>query len=612
MVIENEIASFSNWLLQGDERYFPAIVQFLITVGSVSLLAIVVGFVVMLVRHGPLKAGVLTYRTISNGVVELARISPTRVSALASLAVKESLRRRVWVGMVVFLGILLFAGWFLPSGDYKEPVKLYLSFVLTATTFLTLLLALLLSAFSLPNDFKSKTIFTVVTKPVRAGDIVLGRIVGFTVVGTVMLLMMAVLSYFFVLRSLDHTHAVDSQSFEKVLTPDGEVVGLRGETERGQRHVHTVEADAEGYGLALPHHGHEHRIEPSAEQTTGVKNMLRARVPKRGTLRFLDPNGVPKDRGVNVGSEWTYRTFIQGGTQAAAVWTFEGVDESILDSQGDAQYLPIELFVRVFRTYKGDINRPIEGVIQLRNPDTKVKNNETLFGAKDATIDTFEFPREQFDVDMNPIDLLDDLVTDDGRIEVVVQSLERAQYYGFAQADCYIRLPEDNATWNFVKGFLGIWVQMVIVITIGVAASTFLNGPIAMVATTSFILLGFMRDFLIGVATGVQPDGTKVYGGGPIEALVRIPTQMNLTKPFDKDSLAVELMKVADGVIQKFLLAVSYILPDFRSLGSVNYVAEGFSIPGAMIGREVAIALAYIIGLSIAGYFFLRTREVAK
>jgi len=46
-----------------------------------------------------------------------------------------------------------------------------------------LLIALLVSAFSLPNDFKTKTIYTVVTKPVRAGDIVLGRILGFTIVG---------------------------------------------------------------------------------------------------------------------------------------------------------------------------------------------------------------------------------------------------------------------------------------------------------------------------------------------------------------------------------------------------------------------------------------------
>ena len=37
--------------------------------------------------------------------------------------------------------------------------------------------------FSLPADIKTKTIYTVVTKPVRPGEIVLGRIVGFSLVG---------------------------------------------------------------------------------------------------------------------------------------------------------------------------------------------------------------------------------------------------------------------------------------------------------------------------------------------------------------------------------------------------------------------------------------------
>src|SRR3970282_1786069 len=104
-----------------------------------------------------------------------------RIGALARLAIKESFRRRVVVALVVFFLILLFAGWFLKT-DYPQPAKLLFSFVLTATTYLTLLIALLLSTFSLPNDFKSKTIYTVVTKPVRAGDIVLGRILGFTIV----------------------------------------------------------------------------------------------------------------------------------------------------------------------------------------------------------------------------------------------------------------------------------------------------------------------------------------------------------------------------------------------------------------------------------------------
>ncbi len=155
-----------------------------------AVIALVVGFLVALVRHGPLKAGDITYRVVVNGFSELFKTSPRRVWAIARLAIKESIRRRVIVALAIYIVILLFAGWFLQTG-YREPGKLFFSFVLTATTYLVLLIALLVSAFSLPNDFKSKTIYTVVTKPVRAGDIVLGRILGFTIVGTVLLAIMA-------------------------------------------------------------------------------------------------------------------------------------------------------------------------------------------------------------------------------------------------------------------------------------------------------------------------------------------------------------------------------------------------------------------------------------
>ena len=56
--------------------------------------------------------------------------------------------------------------------------------MLTATSYLVLLLALFLSSLSLPADIKNRTLHTVVTKPVRPSEIVLGRILGFAAVGT--------------------------------------------------------------------------------------------------------------------------------------------------------------------------------------------------------------------------------------------------------------------------------------------------------------------------------------------------------------------------------------------------------------------------------------------
>ncbi|HVT29047.1 MAG TPA: ABC transporter permease, partial [Lacipirellulaceae bacterium] len=202
MVLENPLLPFLTWLVGypwTDAHAFldSALFHFILTVAVLAVLALVVGFLVALVRHGPLKAGDITYRVVVNGFRELFRTSPRRVWAIARLAIKESIRRRVIVALAVYVVILLFAGWFLKTG-YREPGKLFFSFVLVASTYLVLLIALLISIFSLPNDFKSKTIYTVVTKPVRAGDIVLGRILGFTLVGTVLLLVMGVCSAGFV------------------------------------------------------------------------------------------------------------------------------------------------------------------------------------------------------------------------------------------------------------------------------------------------------------------------------------------------------------------------------------------------------------------------------
>ncbi len=69
---------------------------------------------------------------------------------------------------------------------------------MTGTSYLVLLLGLFLSCFSLPTDIKNKTIHTIATKPVRSTEIILGRILGFTAVGTMLLVAMGLLSYVFV------------------------------------------------------------------------------------------------------------------------------------------------------------------------------------------------------------------------------------------------------------------------------------------------------------------------------------------------------------------------------------------------------------------------------
>src|SRR5208282_110616 len=120
------------------------------------------------------------------------------------------------------------------------------------------------------------------------------------------------------------------------------------------------------------------------------------------------------------------------------------------------------------------------------------------------------------------IDLFRDMVSKEGRLQIIVQCLEPQQYYGMAQPDLYIRAADNSFAWNFTKGYLGIWLQMALVIGLGVMFSTFLSGPVALLATMFVIIAGLFSGYLVELAGG------KMVGGGPFESMERIMTQDNM------------------------------------------------------------------------------------
>ena len=629
MIIENPLPHLAEW--------FPAAaLNWLLVAGALALAAIVLGCLASVLRYGPRLGFAAALGTALSGVVDVVCMSPRRVAALAWLAVKESIRRRVILVFALFVVILLFAGWFLDVGS-SEPAKLYLSFVLTATTYLVLLLALFLSAFSLPTDVKTRTIQTVVTKPVRPSEIVLGRMLGFTIVGTVLLALMSVVSYFFVIRGVRHTHEVVVEN----LKPAGPAVEgrqpLSGTTESAQGHRHKLYVDASGKGVIESEFGHWHEMESvgSGDKLAfvmgGPEGMFQARVPIYGKLRFRSRDGIDVDRGINVGDEWFYRSFIQGGTVAAAIWTFSNLRESQF-SDG----LPIEMNIEVFRTYKGNIEKGVLGSLSLRNPRTGLIVEVKVFESKDFTplfilvprkitefsgADVISCKRETPDrgVEFSPpqeildrrlaerkeFDLFNDLVAD-GELEVWLRCLEPSQYFGAGQPDLWLHAADASFEMNFFKGYYGIWLQMVLVIAFGVTFSTFLSGPVAMLATVGAMIGGFFSDFVTRLSQHA------VYGGGPFEAIIRLVRQENLLTELEP-GLRTTVAQMADRVAEAGLWVVAQILPPFTEFNYADWVAYGFDItwdPWILV--PTLRALAFILPVFVAGCFFLKSREVAQ
>ena len=465
------------------------------------------------------------------------------------------------VVFAVFVLILLFAGWFLDPAS-RDPARLYLDFVLTFTGYLTLLLAFFLSALSLPADLKNRTLHTIVTKPVRPSEIVLARIVGFTVVGTVLLALMGAVSYGFVVRGLSHTHRLTAADLQPA--PGGGKL-LKGFTSKRFGHEHAATVDpTSGKGWVEPVKGHTHQLTVEGSGKTAVytlgppRDMLMARVPKYGKLRFKDRGGKDMERGINVGDEWTYRSFIEGGTGAAAIWTFDGLREADFPESLFPKGLPLELTIEVFRTYKGDLTRGIPGSLSVRNPRTGQTVEVRIFAAKKFATDVQYIPRKLLGKKRRE----DRPLPRPGRRREVgglAAVPGRGAVLRRAQADAYFRARDASFELNFVKGYLGIWLQMVLVIGLGVMFSTFLSGPVALIATVGTAAAGLFRDFIVELASG------KMIGGGPTEALDRILKQQNLITEMEP-GLNTNVEKTVDRMLEGFLGVIGLALARFRTI----------------------------------------------
>ncbi|HJN08381.1 MAG TPA: ABC transporter permease [Pirellulaceae bacterium] len=598
MTLEQAIPNFSDWI--GEALfYLPLFIVFFATTGFV------IGYLVSAIRRGPVEGFYAVAQVIGSAVFDLANTSVRRTLAMAMLAVQESIRRKVLIAFAVFIVVLLFAGWYL---DVKSdnPGRLYLSFVLTSSNYLVLILALFLSTFSLPADIKNRTIYTIVTKPVRGTEIVLGRIIGFMTVGTAILVAMCLVSYLFVVRGLSHEHQVDGQIQTTLtdLAPDGL---LQGVTTYDAHHRHTITMYDDGTGETDVVMGHHHSVKKvGGDYKIGPpQGGLAARVVRRGDLRFKDRSGNPGS-GVNVGHEWAYRSYIEGGTLAAAVWTFDGMTAGKYP-----EGFNLELNLRVFRTHKGNIEKGIRGSITIRNPKAgaAILSSEPIsFSATEFAIDRQFIPRQLKAIDsdgtVSDVDLFKDL-TDGGKLEVWIQCSERGQYYGMAEPDVYVLENDGNFAINFIKGFVGIWLQMLMVTTFGVGFSTFLSGPVGMLATLSTIVVGLFRKFIVDLVTGV------LEGGGPMEALIRTITQANLTVDLDIGTYPTAVVKFIDGVFLTGLNLITISLPDYAGFSMTEFVATGFNIEPSLLVIHILRALTYFVFVTLIGYFFLKTREVA-
>ncbi len=615
MIIEREIPPWLDWLLGTGKAQSSALLNWLLVIGTVFLLGVALAVILGICYHGPARGVRRTFHRLWEGILDLVRFSPRRTLAMTRLALHEAVRRRVLVAFLLFSVILLFGGWFLDPTT-RKPAKLYLDFVLSATSYLVLAVAVVLSAMSLPTDIARRTIYTVVTKPVRPVEIVLGRVLGFAAIGTLLLLLNGFASYIFVVRALDHRHEVnvDSLSKELVLSDAGDREVLRGETTSAFNHRHRVEIDiktGQGRTDLQQEHWHQVQRETSGGEEVYVvgppEGMLVARIVHLADeFHFLDRRGRPTNKGLNVGNQWTYRGYIEGGSKMAARWLFRGVS-----ADRYPRGLPVEMTLSVFRAFKGDIERGILGSLVLENPKTGMRSVPINFISREYTVYQHLIPRslqaydpQTPDLKLN-VDLFSDLVAD-GELIIELQCLEARQYFGVAKADLYFKMTNGSFRINFLKGLYSIWLQMFLMVAAGVTFSTFLNASVALLSAAAYALGGLFSQHILHLATA-----SEVVGGRSFEAAYRLITHTPIATPL-QETPVVSLVRTLDAGMQGVYWVVAHILPDIPGLSNTHWVTSGYDIPANSLVVKTFIVLGFVVPLVVVAHFILKARELAK
>ena len=117
--------------------------------------------------------------------------------AVATNTIKQAIRMKVAVVFLILLLVLLFAMGFSATGDgtLKGRLQTFVSYGLSLTAILLSLLTIIISIYTVTSDIEQRQIYTVITKPIRRFEFLLGKLIGVILLDIILLSLFAAIIY---------------------------------------------------------------------------------------------------------------------------------------------------------------------------------------------------------------------------------------------------------------------------------------------------------------------------------------------------------------------------------------------------------------------------------
>jgi hypothetical protein len=138
------------------------------------------------------------------------------IRAVAINTIKQALRMKVAVVFTILLLVLLPVLGITATGDetLKGRLQTFVSYALSLTSFLLCLLTIIVSIYTITSDIEQRQIFTVITKPIRRYQLILGKLLGVIVLDVILLCLFSAVIYTITIYTPKFTKPSDEELIE--------------------------------------------------------------------------------------------------------------------------------------------------------------------------------------------------------------------------------------------------------------------------------------------------------------------------------------------------------------------------------------------------------------
>ena len=136
--------------------------------------------------------------------------------AVATNTIKQAIRMKVAVVFLILLLVLLSAMGFSTTGDgtLKGRLQTFVSYGLSLTGILLSLLTIIISIYTVTSDIEQRQIYTVITKPIRRFEFLLGKLLGVILLDVVLLSLFAAIIYTITIYTPKFTNAPELEQVQ--------------------------------------------------------------------------------------------------------------------------------------------------------------------------------------------------------------------------------------------------------------------------------------------------------------------------------------------------------------------------------------------------------------